>query len=183
MNTPQHHLPILRPGRRALALLLGLVLAGGAAAQWQWRDANGSRVFSDTAPPPSVPESRILKRPPGVSAPPAAAAPAVATASAPATGAPAAAPAPAAGKAPASKPSELDSKVKQEEDQKRQADEQRVAKAKADNCQRARQAKATLDSGQRIARTNAQGEREILDEKGLAEEARRTQKAIADNCG
>ena len=26
-------------------------------------------------------------------------------------------------------------------------------------------------------------EREILDEKGLAEEARRTQKAIADNCG
>lgn len=185
MNTPPLRLPIQRPGRRTLALLLGLTLAGAAAAQWQWRDANGSRVFSDTPPPPHISESQILKRPPGAA--PAAVAPAPAPAAAapaaPGKAAPGTAGSPVAAGKPGDKPTELDDKIKREEEQKRKADEQRIAKMKAENCQRARQYKATIDAGQRISRTNAQGEREILDEKGIAEEARRNQQAIAENCG
>lgn len=162
-----------RPGRRALVLLLGLALAGGAAAQWQWRDASGNRVFSDMPPPPGISDSQILKRP--------AAAGPVAPVTAPTAPAPGAAPA-AAATPPGAKPTELDNKVKQAEDQKRKADEQRIAKMKADNCQRARQYKSALDSGQRISRANARGEVEILDEKGLAEEARRNRQDITENC-
>lgn len=180
MNTPLSRLPIQRPGRRTLALLLGLALAGSAVAQWQWRDAAGRRVFSDTPPPPNIAESQILKRPAGVSAPaPAQAAPA-APVPAPAA---AATPAAAGSKPAASKPTELDDKVQKAEEQKRKAEEERIAKAKADNCARARQAKGTLDSGQRISRVNAQGERVYLDEKTIAEEAQRAQRAIAENCG
>ena len=41
---------------------------------------------------------------------------------------------------------------------------------------------ATLDSGQRIARINAEGEREILDDEARAEEARRAREVIASDC-
>ena len=47
---------------RNWALSWALVcLAGGAMAQWQWIDANGQKIFSDKAPPPSIPESQILR--------------------------------------------------------------------------------------------------------------------------
>lgn len=176
---PSHSQPVPRLGQRAAWLLLGLSLfAGGASAQWQWRDANGHRVISDMPPPANVPESQILKRPGNAPAPAAApaAAPGAATATTPAR--------PAAGKAAAEpgRDPTLEAKVKQDEAQKRKAEDERVAKIKAENCQSARQAKATLDSGQRISRTNAQGEREFLDEKAVAEEARRAQRAIETNC-
>ena len=58
----------------------------------------------------------------------------------------------------------------------------RDAKAKADNCSRARQGKATFDSGIRVARLNAQGEREIMDDKARATENRRLQTVIDSDC-
>src|SRR6188768_2550141 len=38
------------------------VLPLAAHAQWQWTDKNGKNIFSDTAPPPEVPEKNILRR-------------------------------------------------------------------------------------------------------------------------
>ena len=52
----QHHTA------RNWALSLALVCAAGSAmAQWQWIDADGRKIFSDKAPPSSVPESQILR--------------------------------------------------------------------------------------------------------------------------
>ena len=54
-------------------------------------------------------------------------------------------------------------------------------RASADNCSRARAQLPTLQSGNRIAQTNAKtGEREFLDDKQRADETRRTQDVIAD---
>ena len=48
-----------------LALFASCLLPLVALAQWQWIDLAGRRVYSDLAPPSSVPEKNILKRPPG----------------------------------------------------------------------------------------------------------------------
>jgi hypothetical protein len=58
-----------------------------------------------------------------------------------------------------------------------------VAKARAENCERAKRAKATLDTGIRIATTNAKGEREIMDDKARGDEARRMDETIRSDCG
>lgn len=160
-----------------------VLTAGAAAAQWQWINADGRKVFSDTAPPASVPDKNILKRPANARMAPAANGEGEeannGAASAPVAAAPA--PAPAAGMDP-----QLEAKKKQAEEAeaaKRKAEQDRVAKARAENCERARRAKVTLDSGLRIATTNDKGEREIMDDKARAAEARRLDQIIASDCG
>ncbi|RYF47628.1 MAG: DUF4124 domain-containing protein, partial [Comamonadaceae bacterium] len=59
---------------------------------------------------------------------------------------------------------------------------QKVAQAKAENCTRERQSKATYDSGIRVARLNDKGEREIIDDKARAEEQQRLQTVISADC-
>jgi hypothetical protein len=153
-------------------------------AEWQWIDATGRRVFSDQPPPPDTPQKNILRqpgpRPASLTfekAAPAGTAPAEAAAAAPKAAA-------SAGR-PSGRDGELEAKRKQleaAEAQKRKAEEERVAKARADNCTRARQAKATLDSGQRLARVNDKGEREVLDDAARATELQRVQDIIASEC-
>ena len=46
----------------------------------------------------------------------------------------------------------------------------------------AKQAKATLDSGVRIGRINAAGEREVMDEAARAAENKRIQGIMGANC-
>ncbi|ADU37054.1 DUF4124 domain-containing protein [Variovorax paradoxus] len=167
-------------------LLVGCVVALplSASAQWQWIDKDGKKVFSDQAPPPDVPEKNILRRsgtpPPrpatGIDAPAA-------------EGAEAGAAPKARESAAAPKPSgvdkELEEKTKKaeaEEKAKRAAEEAKVAKAKADNCARAREGKSTLDSGIRIAKVNAKGEREIMDDSARVAEQKRVQSVIDSDC-
>lgn len=79
----------------------------------------------------------------------------------------------------------LQEKKKQVEDAealKRKADEERNARAMADTCSRAQQAKSGLDSGARMARTNEKGEREFMDEAARAAEGERLQTIINENC-
>jgi hypothetical protein len=57
-----------------------------------------------------------------------------------------------------------------------------VTKAKAENCARAKQSKATFDSGVRVSRVNAAGEREIMDDTARAAEAQRIQGIINTDC-
>ncbi len=156
--------------------LTALLYAPAAHAQWKWRDASGAIQYSDRPPPAGVPESAILQRP---YAPRPVAAPKPVASDADAASAPVAKPAPTKAE------SELEAKKRKAEEEqqaKRKAEEEKNAKARADNCQRARQYQKTLNDGIRIARTNAAGEREILDDKGRAEEMQRTQEAISSNC-
>ena len=169
---------------KLLLLAIACTWAMGAAAQWQWIDKDGRKVFSDRPPPQEIPDKSILKQPSGGR-------PAVAAPAAPSADAAAAAPATApAGKAAASaaaggKDKALEEKKAQadaEEAAKKKAEEDKQAKAKADNCNRARQAKADFDSGRPITQTNAQGERIFLDEGGRAAETKRLDSIIASDC-
>lgn len=150
-----------------------------AQAQWQWVDGQGKKVFSDQPPPIEVPEKNILRRPGGSAAARAAPAPADAAAPQAAT----------ALAASAAKPSGVDKdleektrKAEEAEKAKRTAEEQRIAKARADNCARARQGKATFDSGMRVARLNERGERVIMDDQARAAEQGRLQAIIDSDC-
>jgi hypothetical protein len=149
-----------------------------AAAQWQWVDSSGRKVFSDQPPPADVPPSRILKQP-GVRSP--VAAPAEAVPEATASAKPAAAPVPKV----SGKESELEAKKKQAEaaeSAKVKEQEAKLAALRTENCSRAKASKLGFDSGMRIARTNAQGEREVLDDKQREIESKRVQEVIDRDC-
>lgn len=163
-------------------VVAGLLLAAcsAASAQWVWKEGE-RKVFSDTPPPASVADKNIIKRPGGNSAP-MAAPPAAET---PTEGAAAAA-APAATPQVPRVDKELEAKKKQAEqaeEARKKAEEQRVAQARAENCDRARKAKGTMESGVRLATTNAKGEREIMDDKARAAEARRLDDIMRSDCG
>jgi hypothetical protein len=162
----------MKAARIALLSLVCLVPLA-ASAQWSWIDRDGRRVFSDQAPPADVPASQILKRP---------GARAAAAAAAPQAAAP-------VGVDPALKPAgrdkALEEKRKQAEaaeaDKKKQHEAELTA-ARADNCSRARTSKATLDSGQRIAMVNPQGEKEFMSDEQRAAETKRLEQVIARDC-
>jgi len=162
-------------------LVLGCVclLPLSASAQWQWIDKNGKKVFSDQPPPTDVPEKNILRR---AGSPPPRGGSAPAEAEALDTSAPKAAAAPPK---PAGVDKELEEKTRKaqaEEKAKQAAEAEKNAKAKADNCDRARQGKATFDSGIRVAKINAKGEREIMDDAARAAEQKRLQSIIESDC-
>lgn len=74
---------------------------------------------------------------------------------------------------------------RQVERAERAAQEQKAreeAAVRQRQCSEARNQLAALQSGQRIARFNAQGEREILDEAQMAAELERARKAVAGLC-
>ena len=164
-------------------LLLTVALAGlgsAAYAQWQWIDKDGHKVFSDRAPSTDVPDKNILKRPGSRASQPAAPVGAE-------PGEPAAAslPLPTASKPVGGLDKELEAKKKQAQDAeaaKRKAAEEEVTKAKIENCARAKQAKTTFESGIRVARTNAAGEREVMDDAARAAELKRIQGIMAKDC-
>lgn len=153
-----------------LAAVVGLAVALPATAQWRWRDASGRITASDLPPPREVADKDILQRPGAQSrAQPAAAAPA------------------SAPSAPMSVPVDknLETRRRTAElhaKEKAKAEEQRIAAVRAENCSRARAHLNTLDSGQRMARINDKGEREVLDDAARAAEARRAREVIASDC-
>jgi len=164
--------------RRWALVVLTTLSSGAALAQWQWVDATGRKVFSDTPPPASVPDKDVLKRPSLRTPPPAA----VATPSP--TGATATTNSVAAPKL-SGRDEQLEARKKQAEEAeqaKKKAEEERQAKARAENCERAKRAKTTLDSGIRIATTNTKGEREIMDDSGRAAETKRIDDIIRSDC-
>lgn len=158
----------------ATAFLL-LALPDAALAQWKWRDANGVTQYTDRPPPPGTPDNQILSRPAASRAPKI-----VSTSPSAASAPDAKASAPARAGDP-----ELEAKRKKAEEQKaaeRKAEEEKQAKVRGENCERARGYERSLQSGQRIARTNEKGEREVLDDNSRSEEMQRTREAIDSNC-
>lgn len=162
---------------------LGCLISLTAMAQWQWRDHDGKQVFSDQAPPNSVPEKNILRRPASVT-PRLDLLEAVAPPTEAASGTSPARP-PAGAVSSSGIDSELAQKVRKTEEVEkaaRIADAQKIRKAKADNCLLARQGKATFDSGLRVTRMNIQGEREVMDDKARTTEVTRLQGMIDSDC-
>jgi hypothetical protein len=160
----------MRP-RSAWLLLMLAVLSVPAHSQWLWRDKDGRVTASDRPPPRDIPDKDILGRPP---------AEARRAAAAPASAAAASAPAPKT-----ALEREVESRKRSAEAEqaaKTKADEERAATARAENCRRARSQVAALETGQRMARMNDKGEREVLDDRGRAEEMRQAREVIASDC-
>ena len=166
--------------RLSLQLCLSMVAAGfalgvctSAQAQWKWRDANNRVQYSDLPPPGTVPESAILQRPTGARRTVAPDAPAVSASPV------------VAASSPARTDPELEAKRKKaEQDQAaaRKAEEDKHNAAKAENCTRAKGYLKAIEDGQRMARMNANGEREVYDDKIRAEEGKRAREIIASEC-
>ncbi|MEY4884296.1 MAG: hypothetical protein RIS34_2150 [Pseudomonadota bacterium] len=161
---------------------LACVFSVAASAQWQWIDKDGHKVFSDRGPPPDILQKNILKQPGNHTK-------VISVATNEDAVVPAQTVSNSAGAVNtpkiASGDKELEAKKKQATDAeaaRRKADDEKLVKAKIENCARAKQAKTTFDSGVRVARTNASGEREIMDDAARAAEARRIQGIIATDC-
>lgn len=175
--------------RTLFLLALFACVSQSASAQWQWLDKDGRKVFSDRPPPVEVAEHNILRRPQANPVPPKAPTSAIQRDSnvdlqttvgplvKPAVGVISVQP---TGVDPVLEARRKDAEVA--ELAKKTADEQKQARAKAENCQIARQAQNTLDSGIRIARVNADGERIIMDDATRNVELARNQSVIRADC-
>lgn len=158
------------------ALLLALLLplcSSPALAQYKWKDSRGQLHASDQPPPRDIPDKNVLQRP----------APRPQSPTAPAAAPAASAPASAAARAPVDPElQQRRARVEQEAQARAKADEARAAALRAENCQRARQQLATLESGTRLVRVDAKGERVVLDEATRASEMAQVRGVIAADC-
>ena len=171
----------------ALSFAAGLLalVAFGADAQtlWKWRDASGQMHISDTPPPPGTPPKNIISGPP-LGAPAAPVPITTGSSSSSITPPRSADPAASAGDTALDKKKKAADKEKSDKDKAdRAAVDAKNAVIRKDNCGRAQASLAGLQSGQRIARTNDKGEREVLDDAGRADEIKRTQDVVASSCG
>lgn len=156
---------------RKIILFVGLCVAAGAAqAQIKCWNEGGKRVCGD-APPAGAKVTTIQ----GPAAQPAA-------------------PSPAAkdGKDAPARKGPLTPAEQEQEFRKRQleakknaekaAAEQKDAALKRENCDRAKEYLNTLQSGQRIVRTDAKGERYYMDDAQIAQETGKARQAVQENC-
>ena len=154
------------------ALLLGILLAASTAASaqlYRWVDKDGRVHYTATPPPAGATQSRTLATP---ATPPAADGDAAAKDAAP--------------KGPLT-PAEQEAAFRKRQLEAQKAAEkatleQKEEEARAANCRRAREALATLESGQRVARTNPQGERYYLEDAAREKEIEAARRSAQDWC-
>jgi hypothetical protein len=165
---------------RITLLAVALMFAATASAQmYRWVDKDGHVHYTAQPPPPGI-QSRTLGTPPPASSSPAEDAEGNE----------------AGGKEPEAKDApkgpltpvqqEQEFRKRQLEAQKAHAKEAQAAKeaeTKRENCSRARETLATFESGVRISRSNAQGERYYLDDAARDRETEAARKAVSDWCG
>ena len=149
--------------RLFVAVLAFAFAAAALAQQYKWVDQDGKVRYGDV-PPPGVKAQR-LKPPAGGPAP-----------------------APAAKKADKGEKAlspEAAYRKRQEDAQKereKEAQSEQQAAAKRENCERAQEALRSLESGQRISRTDAKGERYFMDDAQLAQETARARQLQQQSC-
>jgi hypothetical protein len=157
---------------RRAALIAALLLSTAAAAQWAWKDENGRVVYSDRPPPASVAPDRIVRQP-GGNALNAAGASADAKGDAKAAGP----------KTWAERETEYKKRQTERADAEKKSNEEQAQQAqRRADCERARSYAATIESGTRIVRTDAKGERAVLDDDQRAAELARARELIARSC-
>ncbi len=195
------YLPRPRPrGACRLLLTIGLLAAGSAQAQWAWRDANGEMTYSDSPPPAGVEQSEITHQPtssppsnpstsPGPTGNSVGSVPTpTGTAARPET--PAASPQAPQANRPNAAPKSLaeqdaDFRKRLAEKQKteeKQAEDEAQTTQRTEACNQAKSYLDTLQSGTRLLRPDANGDRNFLDDDQRAAEIQKTQDAIEKNC-
>ncbi|MGH8686820.1 MAG: DUF4124 domain-containing protein [Burkholderiales bacterium] len=153
-----------------------LALAAPASAQlYKWVDKDGRTRYTDQPPPAGVASKTF-----GAPAQPAAPA---ADAAADAAADSAAKAAPAAELTPVQQEQAFRKRQLEEKQAEEKAEAaHKDAAIKQANCERARSALATYDSGQRVTRTGADGERYYIDDETRAKEASAAVQAVKDWC-
>jgi len=156
--------------KKPWVFLIALAMAGAAHAQlYKWVDKDGKTRYGDTPPPGA--KATVM--------------------SAPASGsAPAAAPAGAPGKDAKKGPltpaeQEQDYRRRQLEAKKASEKDERESKDKAarqEACAQASEAVRTMETGQRISRVNAAGERYFVGDDEVAQELAKARQAQQKNC-
>ena len=142
-----------------------LMLSPAYAQVYQWKDANGRTVVSDTPPPGNVKPQKS------------------ASGAASAGNAPAASASAGTTKNTAEK--DMDFKKRQLENKEKAdkaAKEQAAAADNKENCERARISLTALESGQRIATTDVKGERSFMEDAQRQQEIERARKSVTEFC-
>ena len=160
--------------RKTLVFLMFAIVTGAVQAQIKCWNEGGKRVCGDA--PPAGAKVTTLRGPAGPAEPAAAAK----------DGAKDAKDAKAAKRGPLT-PAEQEQEYRkrQAESQKtaeKQAAERKDADAKRENCERAREAQRSFESGGRVARTDAKGERYFLDDAQIAQEIAKARESAQKAC-
>jgi hypothetical protein len=159
--------------KKALVFALALVFAAAAfAQQYKWVDRNGKTQYGDT-PPPGVKATPLR----GPSAPPSAPAPEGKAAAKDAKAAPKGPMTPAEQEADFRK-RQLEAQKSREKEEKSTQDKE----ARRANCTAAQESVRSLESGTRISRTDAAGERYYVEDNQRAAELTKARKARNDWC-
>lgn len=174
-------LHVLLPAAAALVAIA--CPAVSAQWAWQWRDEKGQMVYSDAAPPPSVPPSRIIRNPNSRSATAYEVLPAPAPGAKTADSAAAKPSQPASAVAAANPDEELRKRLadraKKEQEEMKQAE---AAQRKQAECQRLRNETAYMQEGRRVGTAQADGSIAYMDDNQRAAAVQRNQAAISANC-
>ena len=155
----------------ALALIFGSAVH---AQQFKWVDKSGKTQYGDN-PPPGV-KATPLK---GPSTPPPAPVPAGKDAGKDAAKDAKKGPLTPAEQEQAFRKRQVDADKAREEAAKKEQE----AAAKAANCNQARGSLRQLESGERVLRTDAKGERVFLEDSQRQQEIGRAQKSVSEWCG
>ena len=162
--------------RRSLPLLALLLALPVSAEIYSWRDRDGRLHYSDV-PPAAGEAKRVENRPTAPAAQP----PASAQAATDDTGTRAAEPVRPKTLAEQEqafrerRAAAAETQAAAEKKQQQEAERQR-------SCEQMRNQLAGLESGQRVARFNAAGEREVLDAAARAEETARLRRQLGQSC-
>jgi hypothetical protein len=143
--------------RRILMLAALLAVACPLMAQqYKWRDESGRIRYGDV-PPPGVEATRLRPPPPPSSS----------------------------SAAKSLKERDAEFRKRQQEAEKAREKEQQTAEAaaaKREDCARAQEYIRTIESGQRITRTDSRGERYYLDDAQRAQELAKARQAAQQSC-
>lgn len=148
-----------------LKTIVTVLLVFSCALSWgqayKWRDANGSVQYSDTPPPPGAKDVQQLRK----------------SGAGPAPGTP------GATKSYTERDAEFRKRVvEKQENEAKQAKASEDEQVRARNCDQARGQLAGIDSGQRMVRLTADGERIALDDAERATARADAVKAIETWC-
>jgi hypothetical protein len=174
----------------AAAAVFAMAASVAVAGQYQWRDAQGRMVYSDLPPPASVPAARVVKAP-AAALSATSASPSSSSGAAPAAAASLGSPG-ATGTSRAATPAAQSIADRDLAFRKRQADlaeaEKKAQEAAgrklelAKACSDAQGDIRSMQSGQRISRIAANGEREFVSDRERAERLEVARKSVREHC-
>jgi hypothetical protein len=168
---------------KRIAVALVILNSGIAAhAQYVWLDEKGRKQYSDMAPPANIPKSRILQEP-GTAVRSVSQTTSAASTEKDENSVNSGSPSVKA-KAPmtiAEQNAEFQKRrIEQADKEKKAAEKTKSDADKAKNCDRARVYNRSIESGERLARTDQSGERYFLSDDQRAQESRDVRRILED---